>query len=135
MDTNVVVSAYRSSKGASYELLRRLYANEWTAVLSNHLVHEYEEKLMEFRHELELSESDIAKALAAICARAVEIQLRPGWLPILTDADDEPLVELAIESEAWCIVTHNVRHLLPAKNIGIAILKPGEFVGILRAQV
>ena len=36
MDTNVLVAALRSRRGASFELFHRLRLGQWTAVLSNH---------------------------------------------------------------------------------------------------
>jgi len=45
MDTNVLYAALHSRLGASFEIFRRLREGEWTAVVSNHLVHEYEEIL------------------------------------------------------------------------------------------
>ena len=45
MDTNVLVAAFRSRTGASFEIFQRLRRDEWTAILSNHLVYEYEEIL------------------------------------------------------------------------------------------
>jgi predicted nucleic acid-binding protein len=53
------------------------------------------------------------------------------WEPILHDPDDEPLVQLAQESGALVIITHNARHLQPAVALGIQVLKPMEFLLIL----
>src|SRR5437867_9022411 len=128
MDTNVLVAAFRSRQGASCEVYRRLRAGEWTAVLSNHLLYEYEEILKRDAPELRLSLADVDEILNAICARAEEWLLAAGWQPILTDADDEPLAQLAVESGALRIVTHNVRDLQPAVSLGIEILQPREFL-------
>lgn len=133
MDTNVLYTAFRSRLGASFEVFRRLRLGEWTAMLSNHLVHEYEEILKAKAQELGLSLADVDELLNAICARAEEWQLQTGWWPILTDPDDEPLVQLACESTANRIVTHNVRHLAPAASMGIEVLKPGQFLATLTA--
>lgn len=133
MDTNVLYAALHSRLGASFEIFRRLRGGEWTAVVSNHLVHEYEEILKSKAGELGLSLEDIDELLNAICARAEECPLRPGWWPVLSDPDDEPLVQLASESGANRVVTHNWRHLSPATKIGIEVLKPGEFLTILTA--
>ena len=70
--------------------------------------------------------------LNAICARGEEYVLSHGWEPILSDPDDEPLVQLAIESDALCIVSHNVRHLKPAARLGVDVLRPREFLDKLR---
>jgi putative PIN family toxin of toxin-antitoxin system len=134
MDTNVLYAAFRSRLGASFELFRRLREGEWVVVVSNHLVHEYEEILKASAVELKLSPEDVDELLNAICARAEEWPLQPGWNPILSDPDDEPLVQLAFESAANRIVTHNVRHLAPAAGLGIELLKPREFLAILKAR-
>ena len=70
MDTNVLYAAFRSRLGASFELFRRLRQGEWVAVVSNHLVHEYEEILKKNAEELKLSLEDVEELLNAICARA-----------------------------------------------------------------
>ncbi len=133
MDTNVLVAAFRSRQGASFELLRRLRRGEWSVMLSNHLLYEYEELL---KHEggLHLSESDVDNILNFLCARGEEWPLAPGWTPVLSDADDEPLVQLAHESGAMRIISFNMRHLAPAETLGIHLLKPSGFLDMLKAQ-
>lgn len=128
MDTNVLFAAFRSRLGVSFEVFSRLRRGEWTAVLSNHLIHEYEEILKANASGLGLSLEDVDELLNAVCARAEEWPLQPGWWPILTDPDDEPLVQLASESAANRIVTYNVRHLAPAARLGVEVLKPGQFL-------
>jgi len=132
MDTNVLIAAFRSRRGASFEVFSRLRAGKWTAVLSNHLLYEYEEILKRDAPELGLSLTDVDEILNAICARAEQWPLSAGWKPVLSDADDEPLAQLAAESGARCVVTHNVRHLKPAARLGIEILKPREFLAKLK---
>lgn len=134
MDTNVLCAAFYSTTGASFEIFRRLRLSEWTAVLSNHLVHEYEEILKSHRHKLGLSLDDVDQLLNAICARAEEWPLAHGWEPILQDPDDETLVQLAVESGANRVITHNVRDLAPARSLGIEVLKPVEFLSKLQTS-
>jgi putative PIN family toxin of toxin-antitoxin system len=132
MDTNVLVAAFRSRKGASFEIFDRLRRDEWTAILSNHLVYEYEEILKREANALLLRLDDIDQILNAICARGEEWPLSHNWEPMLSDPDDEPLVQLALESSANVIVTHNTGHLQPAISLGIQVLKPRDFLAILR---
>ncbi len=56
---------------------------------------------------------------------------RSGWLPILDDPDDEPLVQLAYDSDARRIVTHNIRHLSPARVLNIEVLPPRDFAAMI----
>jgi putative PIN family toxin of toxin-antitoxin system len=132
MDTNVLVAAFRSRTGASFQILERLRREEWTAVLSNHLIFEYEEVLKRDAAALALSLDDVDQLLNALCARGDEWTLTHNWEPVLADPDDEPLVQLARESGAQAIITHNTGHLRPALALGIQVLKPREFLAILR---
>ena len=132
MDTNVVVAAFRSRTGASFEVFERLRRGEWTAVLSNHLLYEYEEVLKRDAAVLALNLDDVDQLLNVVSARGEEWQLSHNWEPVLPDPDDDPLVQLAQESAALTIVTHNAGHLQPATARGIQILKPREFLAILR---
>jgi putative PIN family toxin of toxin-antitoxin system len=133
MDTNVLCAALRSRLGASFQLFQRLRNGEWVAIVSNHLVHEYEEVLKRQAGELGLSLADADELLNAICARAEEWTLQSGWNPVLMDPDDEPLVQLASESAANRIVTHNLAHLQPAVVAGIEVLNLREFLAIVIA--
>ena len=131
MDTNVLYAAFRSRLGYSFDVFTALRQRRWTAVLSNHLVHEYEEILKLHAAELGFTLADVDTLLDAICARAEEWQLAPGWLPILRDPDDEPLDQHAYESTARRIITHNLRHLTPARALGIEVLPPREFAPMI----
>jgi len=132
MDTNVLYAALRSRLGASFELFRRLCDGQWTSVVSNHLIHEYEEILKSKAPDLALTLDDVDELLNAICARAEDWPLQPGWEPVLSDPDDEPLVQLAVESAANRVVTHNLRHLQAAQTIGVEVLPPGRFLAIVK---
>jgi predicted nucleic acid-binding protein len=81
---------------------------------------------------LHTTTADVDELLNAICARAEECQLAHGWAPVLSDPDDEPLVQLTVESGANRVVSHNIRHLLPARTLGIDLLQPAAFLAIIR---
>jgi len=131
LDTNVLVAALRSRSGASFAIFQRLLRDEWKAILSNHLLYEYEEILKREAASLLVNLMNIDQILNAVSARAEEWSLTHDWEPVLTDPDDEPLVQLAHESRAMRIVTHNTRHLQPAATLGIQVLKPKEFLTML----
>jgi predicted nucleic acid-binding protein len=132
VDTNVIYAALYSNTGASSELLRLLTTGHWKLVLSNTLCAEYEEVLTREAATLEITTAKIGRFLDALCAIAERHHLKTGWIPVLIDPDDEAQVHLASEAGVDYIVTHNVKHLDPARKLGLAVLTPSEFLNILR---
>ena len=135
MDTNVLVSAFRSQSGASYELLRLLREAKWTLVLSNTVLGEYHEVLHREAGVLRLAHSDADEYLDVLCALAEQRRLTSEWQPAAADPDDEPLVQLAREAGVPYLVTHNVRDVRGAAQFGARVLRPAEFLEILRKNV
>ena len=103
-------------------------------MLSNHLLLEYEEVLKRNATVIALTHDEVDRFLNAICKGADCFQLPAVQLPRLPDADDEPLLRLAETSAARLITTHHLRHLRPAKEHGVTVLPPREFLRILAAQ-
>lgn len=135
LDTNVLVAGLRSQRGASHELLRMLDRREWTLVLSNTLLTEYQEVLHREQSALPYTHEKIERLLDGLCFRAEQVLLHSGWWPVLTDADDEAMVHLAVESRTDYLVTHNVRHLQPAVEAGVSVMTPAEFLRTLRGKL
>ncbi len=132
LDTNVALAGLRSRRGASFELLRLLGARQWSLVLSNTVLTEYQEVLHREQAALPYSHEEIERFLDGLCQRAERHRLSARWWPVLTDPDDEALVHLAVESRVGYIVTHNLSHLRPAETLGVRVLAPGEFLNELR---
>ena len=47
---------------------------------------------------------------------------------MLRDADDEMVLEAALNGRADAIVTHNVRDFGPIQNLGLEVATPGNIV-------
>jgi predicted nucleic acid-binding protein len=103
--------------------------------LSNHLLFEYEEVGKRNAVEMGLSLEDIDDVLDALCAAAELRQLEPAWIPRLSDPDDEPLLQMAVEAKVPIIITRNLVHLKPAESFGIEVLTPARFLVKLRTTV
>ena len=65
------------------------------------------------------------RALAALC-EPVDISFR--LRPMLRDADDEMVLEAAVNGRADAIVTHNVRDFAAARPLGVEIAAPGDIL-------
>lgn len=133
IDTNVFLSSLWSKAGAAFEIFAHLRQGRWQIVLSNHLLFEYEEVAKRNAQEIELTLQDVDTVLDAICTVAEYRQLEPDWIPRLSDPDDEPLLQMAVEGKVPIIVTRNLAHLKPAESFGIDVLTPGQFLAKLKA--
>jgi predicted nucleic acid-binding protein len=89
IDTNVLVAALLSNRGASHRLLRLVGDHRWRINLSVPLVLEYEQTLKRVCAGGILSSSDIDNVIHFLCANA---NLRPIfflWRPFLPDPKDD----------------------------------------------
>ena len=133
MDTNVITAGFRSRRGASNALLRLVDGGRVIPLCSTALFLEYEAVLSreETRaitgHGLD-DVSTIMRAFAALC-EPVDISFR--LRPILRDADDEMVLEVALNGQAEAIVTHNIRDFEAIQELGIEVATPGQIVGRL----
>lgn len=129
VDTNVLIAALRSRRGASSKLLQLLGTNLFEVHLSVAMVLEYEYVVSRQRIQLGLSQDDVETFIDAICAIAVhrnEIYFR--WRPQLRDADDESVLEAALAGQCHYIVTFNVKDFIEVERFGIVPITPAEFL-------
>ena len=137
IDTNVLVSGLRSTAGASYLLLSLLEESAWIVCVSATMIFEYEEQLRKDQAESLLDDAAIDDFLDIFCAEAEHIRLFYRWRPILTDPDDDILLETAVNGECGVIITYNVRDFRGSERFGIRVITPKEFLteqGILKGE-
>ena len=128
VDTNVLLAALRSRRGASYRLLSLLGDARWQMNLSVPLFLEYEDVVKRPGSGLNLSAAQIDDILDSICAEANLREIFYLWRPALPDPKDDFILELAVESRCDFIVTFNVRDFAGAAGFGIEVVTPQEFL-------
>ena len=130
LDTNVLAAAFRSRRGASNALLRLVETGRVTPLCSTALFLEYEAVLSraEMREATGHGLDDVGVVLRAFAALCEPVDISFRFRPMLRDANDETVLEAALNGHADAIVTHNVRdfELLPALRIEVAV--PGAIV-------
>jgi putative PIN family toxin of toxin-antitoxin system len=129
LDTDVVVAAMRSPRGASAELLRRIDDGKAIMLLSVALALEYEAicTLAEHRLASGLSASEAAIYVDGLIALSEPVRAFFRWRPQLRDPGDELVLEAAVNGQADAIVTFNVSHLREAQSsFGIEVFRPAE---------
>lgn len=131
LDTNVIVAALRSKKGASNRLLSLVGTDRFEIHDSVSLILEYEDVLQRQRAELGLSQDDVADFIDSLCSMAHHHKIYFLWRPVLPDANDELVLELAVTARCEYIVTHNIRDFEGSDKFGINSITPREFLRVI----
>ena len=131
IDTNVLLTALKSSRGSSYRLLSMLSLERFTAHVSAPLIAEYEDVLK--RGSLALSEQQIDDVIDFICFKATHHKIFFLWRPVLKDPDDDFILELAVKAQAM-IITWNIKDFSRAAQFGIPVKTPRELLNLLEEQ-
>lgn len=131
VDTNVVVTAVRSPRGASAELLRRIRHGDIVMLATVALFFEYEAVVTRAEHlaAAGVTRSEAENMINLLARFAEPVQPHFLWRPTLRDADDDMVLEAAVNGRAAAIVTFNVRHFAAeAIRFGVESLTPAEIL-------
>jgi len=134
IDTNVLIAAFRSRTGASNKLISTIGDPRWELNVSTALVLEYEAVLKRTLKEQGKPVGLADESLDALVAVANRRSIATRYRPSLRDADDDFVLELALEAGAAYVVTFNVRDFEGLKQYGVGVVRPGEFLRILEGH-
>ena len=128
LDTNIVVTALRSKRGASFKLISLIDKAPFEINLSVPLVFQYEEVLRRQRYSLHITQDGIADFLDYLCLVANLHEIYFLWRPYLPDPQDDMLLDLAVKAGCKYIVTYNKRDFRGAEMFGIEVVTAKEFL-------
>ncbi len=129
LDTDVLVAAIRSHAGASRRLVENALDERYSLLVSVPLMVEYEAVLTRSEHlaESRLSADDVQALLDAVADVAEPVRLSYLWRPILSDAQDDMVLETAVNGQADLLVTFNQRHFTrAAATFALQVLRPAD---------
>jgi predicted nucleic acid-binding protein len=127
VDTDVLVAAVRSRRGASRAWLRAILTGEATLLLSVPLALQYEAVLTRPDH-LAASGASLDEAIVllnALCAVCTPVEISFLWRPMLRNPDDEMVLEVAVNGRADQLLTFNERDFAGGERLGVRIERPG----------
>lgn len=131
LDTNVLVAAVRSRRGASFQILSQIGTGTFDIAVSVPLVLEYESVLLRHLEATSLSEDDIQSLLDYICGVAVRQEVFFLWRPQLKDPGDDFVLEIAVAANCDAIVTHNIRDFAASRRLGVRAISPSQFLSVI----
>ncbi len=134
LDTNVLVAAIRSPKGASAEILRRVLTGQEKVLCSVPLFMEYESVLLRPEHLAAAGAQapEVINVLDVLAGVVVRVEIQFLWRPQLKDPNDDLVLELAVNGQglgdAVTIITSNQKDFLPqARKFGVDVITPRQF--------
>jgi len=128
IDTNVLVAALRSTRGASHGLLRLIDSGRFGVNISVPLVLEYEDAAKRAIGGMHLAVEDVDDVLDYLCRVARRHAVFYLWRPFLRDPKDDMLLEVAVVANCNFIVTYNRRDFQGAEQFGVRAVTPREFL-------
>jgi putative PIN family toxin of toxin-antitoxin system len=134
IDTNVLVAALRSRRGASFKLVSFLPNNKFSIFISVPLVLEYEDALMRLESSV-ITDQEIRNFVDFLCEIGHHQEIFFLWRPFLVDPSDDHVLEVAVAAGCDAIVTYNKRDFKGIERFGLRILNPRELlseIGVIR---
>jgi predicted nucleic acid-binding protein len=128
LDISVLVAAWRSRRGASFEIISRLARGNFDIVISVPLAIEYESAIERIPAIAGLNQEDVRVFTDYVCGVARRQNIFFLWRPLLRDPNDDMVAEVAVAAEADAIVSHNVRDFVGVEKFGVRVMTPAEFL-------
>ncbi|MBL0701193.1 MAG: putative toxin-antitoxin system toxin component, PIN family [Desulfosarcina sp.] len=128
IDTNILVSALKSQRGASYKLVSFLPCDKLSIVVSVPLVIEYEDVLKRVELSATITNEDIDVFIDFMCKISEHQNIYFLWRPFLPDPFDDHILEVAVASQCDAIVTYNKRDFQGANKFGLRVLDSRELL-------
>ena len=125
----------RSRSGASWQLVDRALAAEFTLLLSVPLVLQYETVLKREEHRAihKLTDAQLDQVIGALVRVAAPVQIRFLWRPVLSDPSDDMVLETAVNGQADMLVTFNTHDFARAtRMVAHRTLRPREALHLVR---
>ena len=126
-----MVAAFRSDAGASRQVLEAALVHRFELLLSVPLILEYESVLTRPEHlaASRATGEDVSAVLDELALVGERVELAVRLRPVLSDPNDEMVLETAINGRADAIVTFNERDFKRvAERFRCSVLRPVEAI-------
>jgi predicted nucleic acid-binding protein len=128
---NVVLTAIRSRAGASAELVRRVRLGQARMLATVPLFCEYEAVLTRPEHlkAAGITSGEMAIFLDGLASFVEPVETFFLWRPQLRDANDDMVLEAAVNGRADALVTYNLRDFASAATrFGVFLARPPQIL-------
>jgi len=125
LDTNVLVSGLLTPFGTCGEIVRMLTSAEIVLCADARILLEYDDVL--HRPTFDINPHDVDVVMEYI-QKSAEVHATSPLARPLPDEDDNPFLEVAVSSDADCLVTGNLKHFPTRCRADVRVLSPRQFL-------
>ena len=133
-DTNVLVAAARSRRGASHALLMGLPNERFQPAISVPLFVEYRTVLLRPENLVQRPAAQAEAFLDFLLSVSQLQEIFFLWRPALPDPGDDLLLELAVAGSCRYIVTYNLADFRGTEKWGVAAVRPFDFLRLIEKE-
>jgi putative PIN family toxin of toxin-antitoxin system len=128
LDTNVLISALRSRRGRSNQLVSLVGSETFDLVISVPLVLEYEDAALRQIDALLYTAEEVREIIDFLCWAGEATPIYYLWRPFLPDPKDDLVLEAAVAGRCDTIVTFNQRDFKGVDKFGLQVRTPRAFL-------
>jgi len=128
IDTNVVISALKSKRGASYKLMMLLPEDLFMPNISAPLFIEYKSVAKREGLVANLTQQEVDAILDYYLSKSKIHKIYYLWRPFLKDSKDDLVLEVAVTSKSRYIITFNKKDFKGCEKFGISAVTPYEYI-------
>jgi uncharacterized protein len=136
LDTNVLLSAFTSTEGASREVLRQLLTGTVEAVISLPLYREYVDVMGRdsFLDRCPLTAEEIQALFEDFLSTTTMVELYFSWRSNLRDEGDNHVYELTVAAGDAALLTYNLNDFMhpELKFPNLKIMSPSQWLQLPR---
>ncbi|MBI2629591.1 putative toxin-antitoxin system toxin component, PIN family [Candidatus Pacearchaeota archaeon] len=127
IDTNFLISATQWDYSISHKLLKKLIMNETEIFTTKEILEEFTEVL---KRDFKYNEEEIDDIIKIVLQFVTLVTPIKKIDVVKDDADDNKIIECAVESNAKYIISYDKHLLNLGEYLGIKIIRPEEAFGI-----
>ncbi|MFC1452192.1 putative toxin-antitoxin system toxin component, PIN family [Verrucomicrobiota bacterium] len=131
LDTNVLVSGLLTPFGTCGEIVRMLTSSEIVLCADARILLEYDDVLHRPKFAIDPHKVDV---VMEYIQNSSEVHATAPLERPLPDEDDHPFLEVALSSDAECLVTGNLKHFPKRCRAGVRVLSPKQFLDDFRER-
>jgi putative PIN family toxin of toxin-antitoxin system len=134
-DTNVIISAIKSSVGASFRLISFVRAGVLRPAVTAPLVFEYDDVATRPGYLPHLSPSEITRFLDWFVSVSSQHKVHFLWRPLLRDPKDDMVLEAAVAASADYLITFNATDFEGASSLGVRVITPPQLLALIPSTI